>query len=155
MTTTEPVELELRMPPAALTLYAASLVVAVGMVVFFVRDGLGQGAFVVVFPLFFAGILAFNTATALSRARAHADGTLEVRNRFRTRRLQRADVDRVMVGQQGGFGSPRRLELLLTDGELLPLVGTETPPLIGGRRRLEAQGEQLRGWVAGTPTPYR
>ena len=146
------VELELRMPRVALVLYAA--VVAV-MVVVFVSQGFFDDGFSLVFPLFLVAILVVNTATVLSRARAHADGTLEVRNRFRTRTLQRTDIDRVMVGQEGGLGSARRLELLLTDGEVLPIVGTERPPLPGSRARLQEQGEQLRAWAAGTPTPYR
>ena len=147
------VELELQMPRILLALYA---VVVAAMVAVFVSQGfLDGGAFSIVFPLFLVGILVVNTATVLSRVRAHTDGSLEVRNRFRTRTLQRADIDRVMLGQQGGLGSARRLELLLTDGNVLPLAGTERTPLPGSRQRLEQQGEQLRAWVAGTALPYR
>ena len=151
-----PVELELRQPPAARVLYAASLVVAAGMVVAFVTQGFFQAnAFSLVFPVFLAGIVTYNVATARSRAWARADGTLVVRNRFRTRTLQRTDVDRVLVGAQSSLNAPRRIDLLLTDGEVLPLVGTEAPPLPGVRARLERDAEQLRAWVTGTVTPYR
>jgi hypothetical protein len=151
-----PVELELRQPPAALVLYAASFVVAAGMVVFFVTQQFVQAnAFSLVFPVVLTGIVVYNVATVRSRAWAHADGRLVVRNRFSTRTLQRTDVDRVLVGGQASLDNPRRVELLLTDGEVLPLVGTEAPPLPGVRARLERDAEQLRAWVTGTPTPYR
>ena len=151
-----PVELELRPAPAARLLYAVSCGMAAVIVVVLVSQGFFEtGAFAFVFPVFLAGIVAVNVATVLSRARAFADGTLEVRNRFRTRSLQRADVDRVLVGSSAGFGSPRRVELLLTDGEVLPLVGTEAPPFPGVRARLERDAEQLRAWVTGTPTAHR
>jgi len=144
------------MSPVGLALYAASFVVAAGMAVFFITQGvLRAGPLAYVFPVFLAGILAVNAATALSRAQAHADGSLQVRNRFRTRTLQRREIDRVFVGGRPGLASPLRVELLLTDGQLLPLVGTETPPLPGVRRRLEGQADQLRAWVAGTAVPYR
>jgi len=148
------VVLELRPPRIALVLYGVSLVVAAGMVVVFVREFTDDGVFSLVFPVVLLGILAFNGATVLSRARAHGDGSLEVRNRFSTRRLQRTEVDRVMLGQQAGFGSARRVELLLTDGSTLALVATETPPFPGVRRRLEEQAGRLRDWVAGTPSPF-
>jgi hypothetical protein len=148
--TSPDVVLELRPPVLTQVSYAASLVVAGVMIVVFVREIADDSAFSFVFPVFLAGILAVNTATVLSRARAHADGSLVVRNRFSTRRLHRSDVDRVILGRQGGLGSPRRLELLLTDGAALQLVATETPPLPGLRRRLEGQAEQLRAWVSGT-----
>ena len=151
---TEPrsVELELRMPPAVLVLYAGVLV---ALVVVFVTQRFFEGGLGLLFPVFFVAILAINTARVLSRARAFADGSLEVRNLFRTRTVQRSDIDRVMVGQEGGLGSARRLELLLTDGTMLPVIGTERAPLPGSRQRLQEQGEQLRAWVSGTPTPYR
>jgi hypothetical protein len=152
--TSPDVVVELRPPLLSLVFYAASLVVAAVMVVVYVREFSGD-AFSAIFPIFLAGILCFNTATVFSRAWAHADGSLVVRNRFTTRRLQRSDVDRVIVGRQGGSGSARRLELLLTDGATLQLVATEVPPLPGLRQRLEDQAGQLRAWVAGTPTPYR
>jgi hypothetical protein len=149
------VELELRQPPVSQVLFVASLVVAAGMMVVFVREGFFHDAFSVVFPVFLAGIVVFNAATALSRVRASSSGTLVVRNRFRSRTLDRAQVDRVIIGRQAGFGSARRLELLLTDGTTVRLIATEVPPLPGLRRRLEGQAEQLRAWVTGTPTPYR
>jgi hypothetical protein len=148
-----PVELELHMPRVVLALEAAVVVAMV--VVIITQDFLGRDAFSLLFPLFLAAIVVVNTARVLSRVRAHADGFLEVRNSFRTRTLQRTDIDRVMVGQEGGLGSARRLELLLTDGQVLPIIATERPPLPGSRQRLEEQGEQLRAWAAGTPTPYR
>jgi hypothetical protein len=109
------VVLELRPPPLASALYCVSLVVAVvlGVVVLTID---GSPLFTAVFLAFVVGITAYNTAAALSRARAHADGSLEVRNRLSVRGLQRSDVDRVMLGRQGGFGSSRRLELLLPTG---------------------------------------
>ena len=82
-----------------------------------------------------------------------ADGALEVRNRFTTRRLHRADVDRVVV-DRGGLQTPARLELLLADGEALKLVATEVPPLPGVRGHLERQAEQLRARVADRPAPF-
>jgi len=148
------VVLEFRPPRVVLVLYGASLVVAAGMAVLFVRELAGGDLFTFVFPVFLLGILAFNGATALSRARARGDGSLEVRNRFSTQRLQRAEVDQVMVGRRAGFGSARRLELLLSDGSVLPLVGTETPPFPGSGQRLEDQAGRLRDWVAGTPSPF-
>jgi len=76
------------------------------------------------------------------------------RNRLTTRRLQRSDVDRVMVSREGGFGSARRVDLLLQDGTTLQLVATQTPPL-SGQRRVEQQAAELRQWLGGTPSPYR
>jgi len=153
--TSPDVVLDLRPPRLAMAFYAASLVVAAGMVVVFVREFAGGDPFTFVFPVFLAGIVGFNTATVLSRVRAFADGSLEVRNRFATRRLHRADVDRVILGRQGGFGSLRRLELLLADGQAVQLIATETPPLPGLKQRLEAQAAELRSWVTGSPAPYR
>lgn len=141
------VVLELRPPPVASILYCVSLVVVVVLVVVVLTTD-DSPLFTAIFVTFAVGITAYNTATVLSRARAHADGSLEVRNRLSTRRLQRLDVDRVMVGRQGGFGSLRRVELLLTDGRTLPLVATETPPLPGQRRRLEEQAGELRRWFS-------
>jgi hypothetical protein len=152
--TSPDVVVELRPPLLSLVVYAASLVVMAVMVVIYVREFSG-GAFNAIFGIFLAGILCFNTATVFSRARAHADGSLVVRNRFATRRLRRSDVDRVIVGRQGGFGSARRLELLLADGATLQLVATEVPPLPGLRQRLDDQAEQLRAWASDTPAPYR
>ncbi|MGY1739971.1 MULTISPECIES: hypothetical protein [unclassified Blastococcus] len=146
------VVLELRPPALASFLYAASLVVGVVVVVVF----LGTDAppwFAVAFLAVAVGITAVNTAAALSRARARTDGTLEVRNRFTTRRVDRSEIDRVLLDSVGGFGSNRRVELLLTDGSTLPLVATETPPLPGARRRLEDQAARLQDWV-GTAARY-
>jgi multisubunit Na+/H+ antiporter MnhG subunit len=145
--TSPDVVLELRPPPLATALYCVSLVVAVVLVVVLLTTD-GSPLFTAVFLAFVVGITACNTAAALSRARAHADGSLEVRNRLSTRRLARSDVDRVMLGRQGGFGSSRRLELLLTEGTTLPLAATETPPLPGQRRRLEEQAVELRRWLS-------
>ena len=146
--------MDLRQPAWSLLLYAVSVVIAVGIVVVATSSG-GPVWFLAFFVLVGLGITAYNGATAFSRTRALADGSLVVRNRFTTRRLQRSDVDRVIVGRQGGFGSARRLELLLTDGTTLHLTATELPPLPGSRRRSEEQAEQLRAWVAGTPIPFR
>jgi hypothetical protein len=151
---TAPDVLELRPPRAVMTLYGLSVVI----VVLVVANALTTGPsvqFRMLFLVFVLGIAVYNTATVLSRVRAHGDGALEVRNRFSTRRLQRSDVDRVMVGRQGGLGTPRRLELLLTDGETLQLVATEVPPLPGLRRRLDDQAEDLRAWLAESSRPYR
>lgn len=148
------VVLELRPPRIVQALFAASLVVAAVMVVVFVRDIAGEGPFTFLFPVSLIAIVAFNASTALSWVRGDAAGGLTVRNRFTTRRLHRADVDRVIAGQQAGFGSPRRLELLLTDGDTLRLIATEVPPLPGLRTRLERQAEELRAWVADRPAPH-
>jgi hypothetical protein len=75
--------------------------------------------------------------------------TIEVRNRLKTRRLQRSDVDRVILRREGGIGSWRRLELLLKDGTQLPLVATETLPVPGQRRQLEERATELRHWLGG------
>lgn len=112
--TSPDVVLELRPPLLAAVHYCVSLVVAVGIVVFVLTTG-GPPLSSAVFVAFTVGITTYNTATAVSRARAHADGSLEVRNR-----------------------------LLLTDGTTLPLVATETPPLPRQRRRLEEQAVDLR-----------
>jgi hypothetical protein len=141
------VELDVRQPRVSVVLYGTSLVVAVGVVVLIlttVRSPVSTAFFL----LCLVAILGYNTATLLSRVRAYADGTLEVRNRFSTRRLQRSEVDRVMLGRQGGFGSLLRLELLLQDGTTLNLVATETLP-VSGQRRLEQLVADLRHWLAG------
>lgn len=142
------VVLELRQAPLSQALYGTSVVVAVVLVVVVLAGGFPP-LLTIVFLAFVVGITGYNTATALSRARAHADGSLEVRNRLTTRRLQRADIDRVVLGRQGGPGSLRRLELLLRDGATLNLVATEVPPLPGLRRRLEEQAAGLRAWLDG------
>ncbi|WNV75914.1 hypothetical protein [Geodermatophilus sp. DSM 44513] len=144
--TSPDVVLELRPPALVSVLYYASLAVLPVMVVIALSTE-GPPLFTVVFVVFALGIGAYNTATHLSRARAYADGSLVVRNRLSTRRLDRADIDRVVLGRQGGFGSLAQVELLLTDGSTLPLVGTETLPLPGPRRRLEEQVAELRRWV--------
>ncbi|WP_143087064.1 hypothetical protein [Geodermatophilus ruber] len=141
---------ELRPPRLSTALYAASLVVAVALVLFALTTG-GSPLFTVVFVAFAVGITGYNTATVFSRVRGHADGSLEVRNRLTTRRLQRADIDRVMVGRQAGFGSVRRVELLLKDGATLHLVATETLPF-PGQRQLEQQAAELRQWLGDTST---
>jgi hypothetical protein len=145
--TSPDVVLEFRPPPLVSALCRVSLVVAVVLLVVVLTID-GSPLFTAVFVAFAVGITAYNTAAALSRARAHADGSLEVRNRLSARRLRRSDLDRVMLGRQGGFGSSRRLELLLTDGTTLPLVATETPPLPGQRRRLEEKAVELRRWLS-------
>jgi Bacterial PH domain len=149
--TTSDVVLDVRPPRLAQALYGTSLVVAVVLVVFVLTTA-GPPVLTAALVAFAVGITGYNTATILSRARAHADGSLDVRNRFRTRRLQRPDIDRVMVGRQGGFGSPRRVELLLTDGTVLPLVATETLPFPG--QQLEQQAEELRQWLGGAHRPH-
>ena len=154
--TSPDVVVELRPPLVAVVLYAASLVVAAVMGVLVVRQIADGSAFSSVFLLFLAGIVAVNSATVLSRVSARTDGWLVIRNRFSTQRVERSAVDRVIEGRQAGFGSTRRLELLLTSGETVRLVATEVPPLPGLRDRLGRQGDQLRDWVAGTTTaPHR
>ncbi|MGY2083662.1 PH domain-containing protein [Blastococcus sp. SYSU DS0539] len=128
--------------------------VAVGLLVVLLTAGFPP-LVLVLFLAFAVAITGYNTATALSRVRAHDDGSIEVRNRLRTRRLQRSDIGRVMLGRQGGPGSLRRLELLLRDGPTLHLVATEAPPLPGQRRRLEEQAAELRAWLSGAAQPYR
>ncbi|MGY2064357.1 hypothetical protein [Blastococcus sp. SYSU DS0619] len=146
--TSPDVVLELRQAPLSQALYGASLVVGVVLLVVILTSGFPP--LVTIFFIAFAGgITGYNTATALSRVRAHADGSLEVRNRLTTRHLQRSGIDRVMLGRQGGPGSLRRLELLLGDGTTLHLVATEAPPLPGLRRRLEQQAAELRAWLDG------
>ena len=151
--TSPDVVFELRPPRLATALYGASLLVAVALVVFALTTG-GPPLFTAVFVAFAVGITGYNTATVLSRVRGHADGSLEIRNLLTSRRLQRSDIDRVMVGRQGGFGSVRRVELLLRDGTTLHLVATETLPL-SGRQRLEQQAAELRQWLGGTNPSYR
>lgn len=143
---------DLRPPRAAVVLYGLSLVVAVGIVAVALTME-GSTAFTALFVAFAVTICVYNAATVLSRAVTGADGALEVRNRFTTRRLQPAEVDRVLIGGQGGFGGLRRLDLLLADGTTLPLVATEVPPLVGARRRLEEQAEQVRRWIGDPQHP--
>jgi hypothetical protein len=152
--TSPDVVVDLRPSALAAVFYAASLVIAAALVITVVGMD-GDVPFTVFFLVFVAGIVGVNTATVLSRVRARADGSLEVRNRFSTRRLQRSDVDRVIQGRRAGVGSARRIELLLTDGRTVPLIATETPPLPGLGQRMEQQAEQLRAWMTDTPTPYR
>jgi hypothetical protein len=143
------VVLELKPAPLAAVLSVASLVVGLGMVLTVLGSDVPL-LFVLLFVVAVIGISGFNLATALSHARAHADGSLEVRNRLRTRCLVRAEIDRVLLDSVGGFGSNRRIGLLLADGTTLPLVATETPPFPGLRRRLEDQAAELRSWVGTT-----
>ncbi len=140
------VELELKPAPLAAVLSVASLVVGLAMVIAVVRSG-APVPFVLLFVVAVTGICGYNLATALSSATARVDGFLEVRNRTRRRRLHRSEIDRVVLDSVGGFGSNRRIELLLPDGTTLPLVATETPPFPALRRRLEDQADELRSWV--------
>ena len=142
------VDLELRQPPLSVGLFCTSLVVAGGLAVFVVATG-GPLPSRVVFLAFIVGITGYNAATVLSRVLAFADGSLEVRNRFSTRHLQRSDIDRVVVGRQGGFGSLRRLELLLNQGTTVHLVATQALPF-PGQRRLDQQAAELRRWLGET-----
>ncbi|WNV75915.1 hypothetical protein [Geodermatophilus sp. DSM 44513] len=138
------VVLDLRPPGPAVVLYVLSVLPAV-VVVPIVLDDFSPTVAAVVLPLY-VGVLAFNTATVLSRARAYADGSLVVRNRLSTRRLQRADVDRVTVARRRGPGSAWQLELLLTDGSTLPVVATQTPQS-RPQRRLEERAAALQRWL--------
>ncbi|MCU1615365.1 MAG: exported protein of unknown function [Frankiales bacterium] len=142
------VVLELRQPPLSVALFCTSLVVAGVLAAFVVSVG-GPLPFTAVFLAFIVGITGYNAATVLSRVRAYADGSLEVRNRFSTRQLKRSDIDRVMVGRQGGFGSLRRVELLLNQGTTVHVVATQAPPF-PGQRRLDQQAAELRRWLDGT-----
>ncbi len=137
---------DLRPPRVAVVLCGLSLVLA-GVFSVTVLTFDASPLFTAFSVVFVLGICAYNGATVLSRATTGADGALEVRNRLSTRRLQPSEVDRVMVGGQVGFGAMRRVDLLLTDGTTLPLVATEVPPLVGARRRLEEQAEQVRRWI--------
>ncbi len=146
--------LELRTSRGQRAMFLLSIGIAVAMAVFIVVVVRPGEWMTVLFLLFLAGITAHNCATVASRVRAEADGSLEVRNRFRTRMLRREDVDRVMVVRAGGFGSAARLQLLLTDGSVLALAATEVPPLPPLLRTLDRQADELRAWVDGTlPAP--
>ena len=147
--TSPDVVLELKPPRLVSVFYGLSLVVALVILVRVLTFG-APLAFTVLFVAFVVGIAGYNTGAVLSYARARWDGSLEVRNRYRTRRLDRSEIDRVLLDSVGGFGSNRRIELLLTDGQTLPLVATEIPPFPGLRRHLEEQAAELRRW-AGTP----
>jgi hypothetical protein len=85
----------------SVALYGTSLVVALVLAGLTLTTG-GPLAFTAIFLAFVVGITSYNTATVLSRVRAYADGSLEVRNRMVTRRLHRSDIDRVILGRQGG-----------------------------------------------------
>jgi hypothetical protein len=146
------VVLELRPSPLDAALYVISLAVAVVLVVVVLTTD-DSPLFTAVFIAFALGITGYNTATALSRASAYADGSLVVRNRVSTRRLQRSDIDRVMLSRHGGFGSLQRLQLLLRDGTTLLLVATESLPLPRHRRRLEGQAAELCRWLSGNTRP--
>jgi hypothetical protein len=143
---------ELRPAPQAAVLSAASLVVGLGMALAVLRSD-APLLFVLLFLAAVAGICGYNLATALSSALARPDGSLEIRNRFRTRRLDRSEIDRVLIGSVGGFGTNRRIELLLVDGTTVPLVATETPPFPGPRRRLDEQAAELGHWVGPAAQP--
>lgn len=132
---------ELRPSPVSMALYSASLVVALAFVVL----NVGTGAPPVVMAFFLVCVVAittYNTATVLSRVRGHTDGWLEVRNRCVTRRLQRSDIDRVLLGRRSGSGSLRRLELLLDEGP------TATLPFVR-HRSLDRQAAELQNWQNG------
>jgi hypothetical protein len=150
--TSPDVVLDLHPPRFSTALYGASIVVTAVLVVFVLTTD-GPALFRALFVAFAIAIAGYNTATVLSRVRAHADGSLVVRNRLQSRRLQRSDIDRVVVGRQGGFGSPRRVELHLTDRTVLPLVATETLPFPG--QHLEEQADGLRAWLGGAHPPHR
>lgn len=143
------VVLELKPAPLAALPAVASALVG-GFIVLTVVSSDAPLLFVLFFVAVVVGVCAVNLGAAVSSARASVDGVLEVRNRFRTRRLHRSEIDRVLLDSVGGFGSNRRIALLLLDGTTLPLVATETPPFPGPRRRLEGEAAELRAW-AGTP----
>ena len=140
------VVLELKPAPLAAVLSVASVLVGLGIVLAVVRSE-APLPFVLLFAAAVVATCGVNLATALSYARASVDGSLEVRNRFRTHRLHRSQIDRVLLDTVGGFGSNRRIELLLLDGTTLPLVATETPQFPAVRRRLEDHADELRSWV--------
>lgn len=144
--TTPDVVVDLRPPPFVRVLVGVSLVIAVVLVVVVLGFD-GSPLFAAAFVAVAVGIAVVNTSAVLSYARGHRDGSLEVRNRFRTHRLDRSQVDRVLLDSVAGFGSGRRVELLLTDGTTLPLVATELPPFPWLRQRLEHQADELRAWV--------
>ncbi|WP_089307318.1 PH domain-containing protein [Geodermatophilus pulveris] len=142
--TSPDVVLELRPPRPAVVLSLISALPAV-VVVPMVLDGF-SARFATVLLLLYVGALAFHAVTVLTRVRAHADGSLEVRNRLSTRRLHRTDVARVTAARQGGLGSAWRLELLLADGSTLPLIATQTPQS-RPQRHLEERAAELRRWL--------
>ncbi len=148
LVTSQDVVLELRPLPLMRAVGGIALVAAILLVPL---------ALTADFPLWFAAVSvavaacagAYAVAGALSRASAQADGWLEVRNRLTTRRLQRADIERVSLARMMGFGSNRRLVVHLRDGATVPLVATETLPLPGQLRALEGQSAELRHWLRG------
>jgi hypothetical protein len=81
----------------------------------------------------------------------HAD-RLEVRNLWRTERVERAQITDVRVGDGpiGSFG--RTAHLLTRDHGLVRLdVVASNLPFGRGRRRLDERVERLRRWPAGDP----
>ncbi|MGY1745409.1 hypothetical protein [Blastococcus sp. SYSU D00695] len=140
------VVLDLRPPTATRVLAGTSAVAAVALAVLVVVAATPP-VFTIVVVAVALGMGGCTAAVVRTAVRAHRDGALEVRNRFRTHRLDRADLDRVLVRRMAGPGSARRVELLLRDGTTLPLAATETPPFPGGRRRLDESTEELRHWA--------
>jgi hypothetical protein len=127
-------------------------VVALGFVVLALRPADPAGwAFCAVF-------VAFSTGLAVSQARVRVegspDGRLLVRNRLRTRVLNRSQVTEVLTSQGAGRGAPHAVELVLHDRSGLRLDVTEGPPLLGATRRVRAQADLLRAWVDGRPAPF-
>ncbi|CCG02978.1 protein of unknown function [Blastococcus saxobsidens DD2] len=139
---------ELRSPPLTRAFYGVVVVAAV-LLMFLVPTVPFPLLLTIAFMALAVGALGSVVAAAFTRVRARPEGLLEVRNRLTTRRLQRSDVDRVILRRQGGIGSWRRLELLLKDGTQLPLVATDTLPVPGQRRQLEQRATELRHWLGG------
>jgi len=78
-----------------------------------------------------------------------ADGRLIVRNQFRTRTFERHQIEDVRPSSGGPFSQTQgALQLLLTDGSVLMLQATVSPPFFG--RRSQRQLEELRSWLAQT-----
>ncbi|MCZ2848661.1 PH domain-containing protein [Modestobacter sp. VKM Ac-2978] len=144
--TSRDVVVELRPLPLARAVSGIALVAAILLIPLALTADL---------PVWFAAALiavavgggAYAAVGTLSHASALADGRLEVRNRLSTRRLQRADIERVSLAWTMGVGSNRRLVVHLKDGATVPLAATETLPLPGQRRALEEQSAELLHWL--------
>lgn len=80
------------------------------------------------------------------------DGVMVVRNQWRTRVLQRAEIEGFRIGDSAvGIPGVKVVYALLAEGDLLSLdITASMVPLVGSRRRLDERLERLRTWHAGT-----
>lgn len=113
-----------------------------------VRPDRGGGSWVLAGGMFVFGAL-LGWRLFQQAVLGNDDGTIVVRNFWRTHMLHREDVVKVSV-ERRTTATNHSVVLRLQEGSTVRLDVTETPFLGPFRGRLERQASEVRDWVSGT-----